>query len=153
MTTALAEKLRLIGKSLTHAAESGDIAAVAKWATRALELAAPKPTARISVSGTAAPVAIVDMFGFFKPFESDTPYLVGGSPANPDGVTFTPSNAIDWWQRVFAEGLNVSHVRSTLLPGSFVLTPAGLAAARELAVESTVFAPEDFNPLGLEIVP
>lgn len=90
---------------------------------------------------------------FFVASDSDEPYIIGGSPSNPKGVTWTPSSAIAWWKGVFADGLNVGKVRSTLTPGSHVLTPEGLEAARDLGRNSTIFAPEDYNPLGLEVYP
>ncbi|MDP2622277.1 MAG: hypothetical protein Q8Q29_00565 [Actinomycetota bacterium] len=84
---------------------------------------------------------------------NDEVLIVGGTAAgNPNGVTFTVASAVAWWKEVFAAGLNVTKVRPTLLPGSKVLTEAGLAKARALATSSTDFAPEDYNPLGLEVV-
>jgi hypothetical protein len=90
----------------------------------------------------------------FLDFEDDTvTYLFGGSPGNPDGVSFTYGQAKAWWADVIANGLNISNVRPALLPGSAVLSPEGLTLARDLALASDVFAPEDFNPLNLEIIP
>lgn len=92
--------------------------------------------------------------GLFNASANDaTAYLTGGSPGNPDGVTFTTGDARRWWEVVFADGLNISRVRPTLLPGSFVLSQEGYAKAVALGVESTVYAPADWNPLGLEVVP
>ena len=91
--------------------------------------------------------------GYFTASDDDTPYLIGGSPSNPNGVTFTPSSAVAWWTEVFAHGVNYSNVRPTLLPGSLVLTAEGKAAASLLAKTSLNIAPESYNPLNLTIVP
>jgi hypothetical protein len=106
MATGLYEKLRLVGLSLVHAASQSDLAAVAKWAAKATALAAPHVTARFAVAVTTTVV---------------------------DPTYFQPSE--EWWTYVFGHGLNISHVRPTLLPGTKVLTPAGLAAARALGIE------------------
>lgn len=84
--------------------------------------------------------------------DKETPYLFGGSPGNPDGASFTLGDARRWWEIVFAEGLNISRVRPTLTPGSKVLNSEGIAEARRLGRKSTDFAPEDFNPLALEVI-
>lgn len=97
---------------------------------------------------------VVDPGYFVDVTNPDEVYLTGGTPAgNPNGVSFTLGQAIAWWKEVFSKGLNIGHVRSTLTPGSHVLTPEGLAAAQELARTSTNYAAEDFNPLGLEVIP
>jgi hypothetical protein len=136
--------------SLTNAAKKGDMKAVAKWARELAVLADPAPVPPPVVVAPSDPAP--DTSGFFTSGD-DTPYIIGGSPANPNGVTWTANSAIAWWKAVFADGLNISHVRATLTPGSHVLTPAGLAAARALGVTSTVYAPEDYNPLNLPVVP
>jgi len=79
-------------------------------------------------------------------------YLAGGSPGNPNGVSFTYGTAKEWWTYVFASGLNISRIRPTLMPGSSVLSSEGVAAARALGIASVNYAPEDFNPLGLEVI-
>jgi hypothetical protein len=140
------ETLRLIGLSLAHAAADGDMAAVRKWAKRATVLA-DDPEGQVHPK----PAPVVSDPGYFVRSD-DSVAMVGGSPGNPNGVTMTVAQAIEWWSVVFAKGLNVSHVRPTLMPGTKVLTPEGLAAARKLGVESTDFAPEDFNPLSLPVV-
>jgi hypothetical protein len=143
----LKEQLRLIGLSLAHAAADGDMPAVLKWAKRAEALAAdPEGTVH------PKPAPVVSEPGYFVRSD-DSVAMVGGSPNNPNGVSMTVAQAIAWWSVVFEKGLNVSHVRPTLMPGTKVLTPEGLAAARKLGVESTDFAPEDFNPLALPVVP
>lgn len=144
---ALNEKLRLIGKSLSHAAQEGDLPAVAKWAGKAIALVMPAVTIipKEPVSGDA------DLFVQIP--ANDAPYMIGGSPNNPNGVTMTLGQAKEFWEEVFAKGLNLSHVRPSLLPGSAVLTAAGKAAAIELSTESTDFAPESYNPLSLPVVP
>jgi len=38
------------------------------------------------------------------------------------------------------------------MPGSSVLSSEGVAAARALGIASVNYAPEDFNPLGLEVI-
>ena len=138
--------------SLTNAAKKGDMKAVAKWARELAVLADPAPVPPPVVVTPSDPTP--DTSGYYIDSPSDAIYLVGGTPAgNPNGVTFSEASAVAWWKAVFAGGLNVSHVRSTLLPGSHVLTPAGLAAARSLGVTSTVYAPEHYNPLNLPVVP
>lgn len=121
------------------------------YGTRLAALLAPKPVDIEPVSGTAAPV-VVDA-GFFIDKPSDEPYVIGGSPANPSGVTFSELDAIRWWTEVFTAGLNIGRVRSTLTPGSHVLTSAGYEAAVELGKASTDYAPAEFNPLDLEVIP
>lgn len=100
----------------------------------------------------SAPVS--DTSGFFIDVsDPDEPYIVGGSPSNPNGVSFNAAAAIEWWQDVFANGYNIGKVRATLTPGSHVLTAEGLTAARELGKTSTLFAPEDYNPDNLPVHP
>ena len=90
---------------------------------------------------------------FAASVNDETVLVIGGSPDNPNGVTFTAGAAVKWWQAVFADGLNISRVRPTLLPGSKVLTEAGLARARLFGEASnTKFAPESYNPLNLEVI-
>jgi hypothetical protein len=103
----------------------------------------------------SSPPPTVERFsGVFKDFGDDSvTYLFGGSPGNPDGVSFTYAQAKAWWAYVFANGLNIGHVRPTLLPGSEVLADDGMALAVALGESSDIFAPEDFNPLGLEVIP
>lgn len=139
------DTLRKISLSQVSAAKRGDATAVAKWALRAL----------LHVNPAALESDVPEQDSeFLVDFPDDgIVYLYGGSPANPNGVSFTLGQAKAWWTRVFADGLNISLVRPTLLPGSLVLSSEGLAKARALGVKSTDYAPEDFNPLGLEIVP
>ena len=105
----------------------------------------------------AAAAALVmspsDFSDYFKDAsEDDSAYLLGGSPNNPNGVSFSPSAARRWWEIVFRDRMNISRVRPTLTPGSFVLSPEGVAEASALGVSSTDYAPEDFNPLGLPVI-
>lgn len=104
----------------------------------------------VSVAGPAA-----DTSEYFLDFGegADTVYLPGGSPGNPNGVSFTFAGARKWWEEVFAKGYNIGKVRSTLTPGSKVLSPEGYDAAVALARTSVNFAPEDYNPLGLDVIP
>jgi hypothetical protein len=139
------EKLRKISLSQVAAAKRADAPAVVKWAARALSEALP-PVADDD------PEPVLDGDLFFAG-EGSTLMIIGGSPNNPNGVSFTWDQAKAWWAFVFAGGLNIGRVRSTLTPGSKVLSPDGLRAARALGVTSTEFAPEDFNPLGLEVIP
>lgn len=84
----------------------------------------------------------------------DEPYIIGGSPGNPNGVSFSSTQAIAWFTFVIANRLGYHHVRPTLLPGSHVLTPEGLAYVKAFeALPDLEEAPEDFNPLGLEVIP
>ena len=139
--------------SLTNAAKKGDLKAVAKWARELAVLADPAPVPPLVVVPSPSDPA-PDTSGYYMDNPTDAIYLVGGTPGgNPNGVSFSEASAVAWWKAVFAGGLNISHVRSTLLPGSHVLTAAGLAAARALGATSTVYAPEDFNPLNLPVVP
>lgn len=96
-----------------------------------------------------------DTDGLFKVFDDENAvYMQGGAAfGNPDGVTLTLGQARAIWEDIFANGFNISKVRSTLLPGSFVLSAEGYAKAVELGKTSTNFAPSDYNPLGLPVVP
>lgn len=89
----------------------------------------------------------------FEYKDQQTPYLYGGSPGNPNGVSFTLNDARRWWEIVFAEGINISNVEPVLTPGSKVLSGEGITEARRLGRESKNFAPSDWNPLGLERIP
>ena len=115
-------------------------------------------TQAVAIIGFAArlvdvPDEAVSEDGLFTVAADDaTVYLVGARPGNPDGVTFTLGDARRWWEVVFADGLNISHVRPTLLPGVQVLSETGWRAAVELARTSTTYAPREYNPLGLEVV-
>ena len=92
--------------------------------------------------------------GLFEPAaDPDVIYLFGGSPGNPDGVSYSYGQAHQWWERVFAENLNIARVRPTLTPGSEVLSAAGYRAAVDLGKASTNYAPADWNPLNLEVIP
>jgi len=101
-----------------------------------------------------APADDSDTDGLFKVFDDESVvYITGGSAfGNPNGITVTVGDARRIWEDIFANGLNISKVRSTLTPGSFVLSEAGYAAAVALGKSSTNFAPEDYNPLGLEVI-
>lgn len=91
---------------------------------------------------------------FLGDADDQTVTIQGGSPGNPNGVTFTVSDAIRWWWTVFSGRVNYSRVRPTLLPGSKVLTDAGRAAAVALTNDPTATVAEaDYNPLGLPIIP
>ena len=96
-------------------------------------------------------VSTDDLFESFA--DPDVTYLFGGSPGNPDGVSYTYGQAHQWWERVFAENLNIARVRPTLTPGSEVLSAAGYRAAVDLGKASTNYAPADWNPLNLEVIP
>ncbi len=154
---SLIERVRLIALSLANSAKKGDVRGVAKWAHQLADAAAAlataaDPTAPKFVVNPAAPTVEVPD-SYFAAARPDDVLMIGGSPGNPDGVTLTFAQAIDWWRVVFAHGLNIGKVRPSLTPGSKVLTPEGLAAARALGVTSIDFAPADFNPLGLDVVP
>lgn len=83
----------------------------------------------------------------------DEVYLVGGTEAgNPNGVTFTLGDARKWWETVFDQGLNIGQVRPSLTPGAHVLSAQGYADAKALG-QSSIYAPEDYNPLNLTVVP
>lgn len=86
---------------------------------------------------------------------SDEPYLIGGTPAgNPNGATFSVADAIRWYTYVWSHNVGYHHVRPTLLPGSRALTQAGATFARAFQEQPGLDeAPEDFNPLGLPVVP
>ncbi len=94
----------------------------------------------------------------FDAFSADpkdtTPYIVGGTAAgNPNGITWTNADAIGWFEHVWANNVGYHAVRPTLLPGSHVLSPSGLAYARAFEQQAGLTeAPEDFNPLGLTVV-
>ena len=106
-----------------------------------------------TLRAAAAALDAPDFSDYFKgASEDDSAYLIGGSPDNPNGVSFSPSAAQRWWEVVFRDRLNISRVRPTLLPGSLVLSPEGVAEASALGVSSTDYAPEDFNPLGLPVI-
>lgn len=95
-----------------------------------------------------------DLEEFFSYKDEQAPYLYGGSPGNPNGVSFTLSDARKWWEIVFTNGLNISKVEPVLTPGSKVLSGEGITEARRLGKPSnTNFAPSDFNPLELERIP
>lgn len=132
---------------LRNEADSGDEAGVVAQAAKIIELGARL----VGAPPDAEPEGEDGLFNVSG--DETTVYLVGGSPGNPDGVTFTVGDARRWWEHVFADGLNISRVRPTLLPGSFVLSKEGYAKAVALGVESTVYAPADYNPLGLPVVP
>ena len=94
-----------------------------------------------------------EFFDGFEEIKDSDYYLIGGSPGNPNGVSFTFDLARIWWRDVFANGYNISHVEPVLTPGSKVLNHDGIIEARRLGRESTNFAPSDYNPLHLERVP
>ena len=100
-------------------------------------------------------LAPVDPAWFKSQDPSDAYYIIGGSPGNPNGVSFSPTSARAWWDYVFAHRLDVSGVRPTLLPGSFVLTKDGVEVAEALSITGNLNekAAEDFNPLGLPVIP
>jgi len=143
----LAQKLHNLIASLNTAVAKGDAKAVAKWAGK-IALAADPVVPKFVVNAPA--IEVPD--SYFVSGASDAVLIVGGSPDNPDGVTFTFGQAVDWWRIVFAQELNIGSVRASLTPGSKVLSAEGLAAARALGVESTDYAPADFNPLGLPVI-
>jgi len=132
-TAALRTNLGLLGQ---------DLAALAAYV-------APSPS---RAAATDEPEADVPAEWFIDVEDGSAISIVGGSPNNPNGATFTLGDAVRWWTYVFGLGLNISHVRPTLLPGSRVLSPEGYADAVALAAGSANFAPEDFNPLGLEVI-
>lgn len=111
-------------------------------------------TTGIKALSLAAEPALADVpTDYFADGEGNEVYIVGGSPSNPNGVTFTFGDAIRWWRDVFGHGYNISKVRASLTPGSHVLTPDGIAAAEDLGKTSTDYAPEDYNPLDLPVIP
>lgn len=118
---------------------------------------AAEPAARMAAAAddpNVTTVVVTDSYFTEGAANDPTEYLHGGTATgNPNGVSFTMARAVAWWKFVIARGLNVSHVRPTLLPGSKVLSEDGLAIAKALATSGANFAPEDFNPLGLEVVP
>ncbi len=91
---------------------------------------------------------------WFTGTEDTTVLAVGGSPDNPNGVTFTQGDAKRWYEYVVANNVGYHNVRPSLLPESRCLSASGLASIRAFEASSTlVEAPEDFNPLGLTVVP
>lgn len=108
-----------------------------------------------AVIKTPPSTPITDTTGLFIGEISDAIYMRGGSPDNPNGITFSFADAVRWWKHVFANPVDLSAVRPTLQPGSIVLTPAGNAAARSFSAagNGNPKAPEDYNPLALPIVP
>ena len=114
-------------------------------------LEAQKAELAFLLAQQALPVAVDP--NFFVDGEGSAIIANGGSPNNPNGVTFTFADAVAWWRHVFEDGLNISKVRPSLTPGSKVLSADGQAAAEKLGKESDLFAPEDYNPLGLPVIP
>ena len=147
---AIKTRARYLGNEIA----AGDDAGILNQSIHIADLAT-----RLAVS-VGAPVPIEEKValrevdsGWFTGSEGDVPYIVGGSPDNPNGVSFSVTTADAWWTYVFSHGVNYSGVRSTLLPGSHVLTPEGIAAtAALLRSENLIDAPEDFNPLNLEVI-
>lgn len=141
------ELVRKIGLSLASAAKRGDEKAVAKWATKALV----EVYGEVEAPDIVVPPAVVDD-DLFVPADDEAIYMVGGSPGNPDGVTMTWGQAKSWWTVAFANGKSLAQVRPTLMPGAAVLTDEGYKMALALN-EAPEFQPEDWNPLGLEVIP
>lgn len=144
-------RIERLARALSASEARKDNDASLKWSLRLAD-AATTVAVMIDPAIDDEDVA-TDATGYFLEGSGDTVLIVGGSPDNPNGVSFTFDQAKAWWALVFADGLNIGKVRSTLTPGSKVLSPEGVKAAKELGVSSTNFAPEDFNPLGLEVIP
>lgn len=109
------------------------------------------------IAEDAADDAVVIPDGLFTGSGEDDPaapvYIVGGSPGNPNGVSWTVPLAIQWFTYVWKNRVGYHNVRPTLLPGSKALTPEGLAFAQEFQKRTDLTeAPEDFNPLGLPVI-
>lgn len=105
-------------------------------------------------AGDPAPANPAPDPSWFVPIpEGDPIYLEGGTAAgNPNGVSWTVGQAIAWFTYVYENAVDYHEVRPTLLPGSHCLTPAGIDFFQH-QYHGTVVAPEDFNPLGLPVIP
>ena len=109
---------------------------------------APEPPPAETVPNKVTP----DSSWFIPVPDPDLPYIVGGWPGNPNGVSFTVADAIEWWTTVFQGGWGIHGVRSTLMPGSHVLTSVGYKAAVAFEAQSGLTeAPSDWNPLNLPV--
>ena len=143
----LVKAIETRARYLRNELDAGDASGIVTQAAKIVELGA-------RLVGAPPDAAPEGEDGLFIPFEDGSVvYLVGGSPSNPDSVSWSLGDARRWWGHVFADGLNIGKVRSGLTPGSFVLSREGYAKAVALGVTSTTFAPADYNPLGLEIIP
>ena len=153
--TVIVARIVRLARALSSADTRNDDAAALKWSIR---LADAATSVAVLIDPTTAEEEVVigaassDLTGLFAEGSGDTLIIVGGSPDNPNGVSFTFDQAKAWWALAFADGLNIGRVRSSLTPGSKALSPEGVKAAKALGVTSTNYAPEDYNPLGLEVI-
>lgn len=86
----------------------------------------------------------------------DVPYLVGGTAhGRPDGITYTPAQARQWWTAWFDDPVDLAQVSPNLLPGNLVLSASEVKQAQALMGAGSTLpqAPSDYNPLGLPVVP
>ncbi len=86
----------------------------------------------------------------------NTPYLVGGTAnGNPNGISFTPTQARRWWDYWFLHPVDLGAVAPDHQPDTLVLSEAELLRARALMAGGNTLpkAPANYNPLGLPVIP